>query len=96
MKKHNSLECVYGGYKLSSFNVDIDVKASTEIDTLCIGSDDDDSFYENSGKSGRIKLYVGTQLDIVEIDLEDILVFARKNCAGIYKRVFEEVEETKE
>lgn len=87
MKKPNSQECAYSGYKLSSITPNIDVIASTEIDTLSIGSDDDDTFYENSGKSGRVKLYVGTQLDIVEIDLEDVLIFERKYCTGIYDRI---------
>lgn len=95
MKKPNSQECAYGGYKLSNLDTGIDVVASTEIDTLSIGSEEDDTFYDGSGKSGRVKLYVGTQLDIVEIDLEDILTFARKYCAGIYDRIsaYGEIEE---
>jgi hypothetical protein len=91
----NSQECAYGGYKLSAIEPEIEIRASTEVDVLSAGCEDDDTFYEDAGKSGRVQLQVGTALDTVSIDLEDVLVFARKYCSGIYERVLREIEPQK-
>lgn len=98
-RKSNSNECIYNGRKLS--NVVANIKASHNVDQVCIGADDDDEFdalVEKSPKEGRIK--IGLECATVlpgemlwpEIDLEDILRFARKYCNGIYERILEEVE----
>ena len=93
----NSNECRYNGRKLS--NIVSNIKASAYIDQICIGADNDDSFdaiAENSQEEGRIK--IGLEINIPgkeiwpEIDLEDVLVFARKYCNGIYERIRAEVK----
>lgn len=86
----NSNECVHNGRKLS--NTVAQVKASERIVQVCIGADDDDQFdalVENSPKEGRVKigLEIAGGEDWFEIDLEDILRFARKYCNGVYERV---------
>jgi len=92
-RPHNSSECIYNGRKLS--NVVADIKCSPEIDQVCIGADDDDQFDAfKPGKSGRIK--IGLEINTPgkecwpEIDLEDVLRFAKKYCSGIYERVGKE------
>ena len=92
---HNSNECSYNGRKLS--NVIADIKCSTEIAQVCIGAEEDDQFdalSEESEKSGRIK--IGLEIDTpgaetwLEVDLEDVLRFAKTYCSGIYERVAKE------
>ena len=96
-RKANSNECVYNGRELSDTITDI--KASEYVDQVCIGADNDDEFdclSDKSEKEGRIK--IGLEINILdneiwpEIDLEDVLVFARKYCNGIYERILKEVE----
>ena len=96
-RQANSNECLYNGRKFS--NIVANIKASEYIDQVCIGADNDDTFdsiAKKSQKEGRIK--IGLEINIPnkeiwpEIDLEDILVFARKYCNGIYERILEEVE----
>lgn len=85
----NSHECAYGGYKLSNIDPKIEASSWSELDLLSIGTNEDDTYYANSGKSGRVKIEVND----CALDLEDVLVFARKYCNGIYVRVMREVTE---
>lgn len=90
MKPPNSHECAYGGYKLSSICLH-DVGHSENILSLWVGSEEDDTFYEGSGKRGRVELSIELHdSTIVDIDLEELLRFVKKNCAGIYERVGKE------
>lgn len=91
----NSQECAYGGYKLANIIPEIETRTSTPVEGLSIGCDEDDTFYAGSGKQGRVEIEVTTGLDVVALDLEDVLVFARKYCSGIYERVLREVEPQK-
>lgn len=93
----NSNECIYNGRKLSAAVPNI--KTSKDIEAIFIGADDDDEFdslVEKSPEEGRIKieLQMTTPDEIAcpQIDLEDVLRFARKNCNGIYERVQNEVK----
>ena len=96
-RKPNSNECVYNGRKLS--NTIANVKASAHVDQVCIGCNNDDEFdclVPTSGKEGRVK--IGLEIntpgreDWPEIDLEDVLVFSRKYCNGIFERILKEIE----
>ena len=92
----NSNECVHNGRKLS--NTVAQVKASERVVQVCIGADDDDQFdalVEKSPKEGRVKigLEIEGRKDWFEIDLEDVLRFAKKYCNGIYERVRDEEKE---
>ncbi len=106
MKKHNSQECAYLGYKLSCIDTGVEVKDGY----LNIGCDDDDTFYKRGGKpenTGRVTVSVNTMQNrpmndlcevyesSVQFDLEDLLVFAKKYCTGIYERVNKEVRSEK-
>ena len=97
----NSNECAYNGRKMS--NVITNIKASSYVDQVCIGCDDDDEFDSlkpTSNKEGRVK--IGLEINIPgheiwpEIDLEDVLVFARKHCNGIFERVYRDVRGLRE
>jgi hypothetical protein len=90
-KPNNSHECSYGGYKLSCIVPDIEHTAN--VVQVYMGCDDDDTFYTESGKSGRVQ--IGIELDdgqMAQIDLEDVLRFARAHCTGIYERVMYRVK----
>lgn len=85
-KQNNSQECSHGGYKLSC--TVSDVGHSSNVVQVYIGCDDDDTFYTDSGTGGRVQ--IGIELEdgqMAQVDLEDILWFARTHCAGIYERV---------
>tara|TARA_R110000850_G_scaffold112728_1_gene226970 strand:- start:176 stop:487 length:312 start_codon:yes stop_codon:yes gene_type:complete len=103
MKKANSHECSYFGRKLGNTCC-----SSIEVSNgyVCIGSENDDEIYFDvingayTESKGMIKERVtiaamkdGDDGFLTEIDLEDILRFAAKNCSGIYKRVLKESEE---
>lgn len=89
----NSQECRYFGYKLSSLVTCIG--ASENVHNISIGCADDDEFYskkissteEVPEKTGRVQIEIETNHDIVFIDLEDVLRFARRYCNGIYHRI---------
>lgn len=101
MKPHNSHECYAFAYKLS--NVDTGINAycnGAVIEQITIGCERDDEFYNVNGKpelTDRVMLDVDIDLGeiigaAVSLDLEDILVFARKHCNGVYERVMREHE----
>ena len=93
----NSNECSFNSRKMS--NIVAKVKCSPFIDQVCIGADDDDEFNclsEKSKKAGRIKIGLEINTSVAEcwpeLDLEDILIFAKTYCNGIYERISKEVE----
>ena len=103
MKEPNSQECSFFGRKLGNICF-----PSIEISDgyVCIGSENDDEIYfdiidgAHTEPKGMIKERVtitamkdGDDGFLTEIDLEDVLRFAAKNCSGIYKRVLKEIEE---
>jgi hypothetical protein len=103
MSKANSHECSCFGRKLGNTCV-----PSIEVSNgyVSIGSENDDQIYFNvidniySEPEGMLKERVtitamkdGDDGFLTEIDLEDVLRFAAKNCSGIYKRVLKESEE---
>lgn len=96
-RQPNSHECAYFGRKLSCANCDgIEVQQGY----ICIGSDGDDSIYfedtdMDPSLKERVKITCMNDSDpgwYFRIDLEDILIFAAKNCRGIYERVLSETE----
>lgn len=89
-KKTNSDECIAGGYKLSCLVTEIG--CSENVQQVSIGCDDDDTFYDGAGKSGRVEIEIEmTDGQLASIDLEDVLRFARSYCNGIYERVLMEM-----
>jgi hypothetical protein len=102
MRKPNSQECAYFGRKLSSIVCD-DIYRHVGWD-LCIGSDQDDEIYFPPVlKSNEVMLKERVMISVesdsgafCEIDLEDVLRFARLYCNGIYERVLTEVNPYKE
>jgi hypothetical protein len=89
-KRNNSQECVYGGYKLSCLN--FEATCSDNVAAVSAGCDEDDTFYYGAGKAGRVLLFVElSDGQMAEIDLEDVLGFARRYCNGVYERVLREV-----
>ena len=103
MRKPNSQECSFFGRKLSNICAS-SIEASNGY--VCIGSENDDEIYFNiidnvySEPEGMLKERItitamkdGDDGFLTEIDLEDVLRFAAKNCSGIYKRVLKEIEE---
>lgn len=100
MRVPNSHECKDSGRKLSDLSCD-DIEVNPGY--VCIGSDDDDEIYSGEclqpGEKmlkERVKIFAmdepedGSDGHYVEIDLEDVLIFAAKNCRRIYERVLEE------
>ncbi len=94
----NSHECVYFGRKLSDV-VCGDIGVSDGY--VVIGSECDDQIYfgRQAAKDGvrmlkeRVTLTAfkdGEGGHLVDIDMEDLLRFAVKNCRGIYTRVLDE------
>lgn len=104
MRQPNSHECLPAyGRKMSNIVCD-DIE--TSVGYVCIGSENDDQIYfgeclregEDMLKE-RILITAMNDGDpkleykdgfLVNIDLEDVLRFAVKNCHGIYRRVLEE------
>lgn len=85
----NSQECLYRGYKLSNIEANIETNGMIQV---CVGCYDDDTFYSNNCKCGRVKVTIESENEYYEIDLEDILVFARQHCNGIYERVLHSIK----
>jgi hypothetical protein len=101
-REPNSQECEYFGRKLSNHCCnDVEVSGNAY---LSIGSERDDEIYFNEAdgkytpEDGMIKERVLLSVSenvlgfSAEIDLEDLLRFAAKNCAGIYERVYKETK----
>lgn len=98
--KPNSQECAYYGRKLSDIRCD-NIRTSAKY--VVIGSDRDDEIYFGEAlKAGEEMLQERVELSVlydtdegdernIEIDLEDILVFARRYCNGIYERIARDV-----
>lgn len=77
----NSQECKHGAYRLQNGYTDIIINHSDDIEFLEIGGDD----------AERTQIYIeGGNGFVANVDLEDILRFAKKYCAGIYERVGKE------
>jgi hypothetical protein len=102
MREPNSHECIYFGRKLSNTDTDIEVTPKDYDAVVTIGSEcDDEIYFPPVLKDGeemlkeRVKMYLeadtqNDEIHVFEVDLEDVLMFAAKNCAGIYKRVYED------
>lgn len=94
--KPNSQECIFYGRKLSNILCD---DINVEKGYVSIGSENDDEIYFGECLEDNKEMIKGrvliTVMDddccCIDIDLEDILKFARKNCNGIYERVMKEV-----
>lgn len=96
MRPPNTQECIYFGRKLSSLDTDIESNAHS----VCIGSPNDEAIYfgdclEPGEDLSRERVTIYAEVDDVEVklDLEDILVFAKKYCNGIFERVAMEAKE---
>ena len=89
MRTPNSKECAYGGYKLSSICTDIECFDVDGIPALqvVIGCDEDDTFYSDSDKQGRVTIEIELEDNLITLDLEDVLVFAKKYCSTMYSRI---------
>ncbi len=94
MRAPNSKECAYGGYKLSSICADIECFDVDGIPALqvVIGCDEDDTFYSDSDKQGRVKIGIELDNNLITLDLEDVLVFAKKHCYAMYCRIYTNTE----
>jgi hypothetical protein len=93
-KPDNSQECYSLGYEMSDIFTEIAVSGDdSDGIKVIIGCDNDDEFYDKSGKSGRVKISLYRDDPFMEyaIDLEDILVFAKTYCNGIYERIHRDV-----
>ena len=88
-KEDNSQLCSNRGYKLSS--VVPDIATSNNVVQINIGGDDDDivDFKPYTAYRVKIILEVNTnyESDIVNIDLEDVLNFAKKYCYDLFQKV---------
>lgn len=90
MLPNNIQECAYGGYKLSDIITDID--KSDDIVEVYIGCEEDDSHLKIDDNIGRVKINLELKDGSFSyIDLEDVLIFARQYCNGIYERVWNDV-----
>ena len=81
MRPDNIKECIYSGYRLSDVYTGIEV--SDNIQRISIGSEND---YEPK-PAGRVKIEIETQDEILHLDLEDVLRFAKVYCTRLYQRV---------
>lgn len=81
----NSKDCIYGGYKLSS--VVPRIVCSDNVVQINIGCENDDEFYSCFNLDGRVQILIETEHDIISVDLEQVLEFAKEYCAGIFERV---------
>ncbi len=98
MRRANTQECIFFGRKLSNIVSDIEIHVGWDI---CIGSDIDDEIYfppvlkdGDEMKKDRVKVMIEDDGGkFCEFDLEDLLVFAAKNCGTMYKRVIDENNE---
>ena len=104
MRQPNSHECLPDyGRKMSSIGCD-DIETSAGY--VCIGSENDDQIYfgeclKEGEEMLKERILITAMYDgdprseyndghLVNIDLEDVLRFAARNCQGIYRRVMEE------
>lgn len=98
IKQPNTHECLHYGRKLSNIACD---NIEVDLGYIVIGSESDDEIYfgdclrkgEKMLKE-RVKITafyesVKHNAGILNIDLEDLLVFAAKYCKGIYSRVLQ-------
>lgn len=88
-RENNSQFCSSRGYKLS--NIVPDITVSNNVTQINIGGDDDDIVDSTPDTAYRVKiiLEVNTnyESDLVSIDLEDVLKFAKKYCYDLFQKV---------
>ena len=86
-RKPNNSECIYNGHKLSC--IETEIECNDKDVYISIGHEKDDTFYKNKDME-RIAITFERNkpnLFYFNIDLEDVLRFAKQNCNGIYERI---------
>lgn len=90
MRTPNSKECLNNGLGMYNIPTNIGAEASWQYNNLetMIGCFDCDELNDDGTHSeGRIEISVDIYGRILWLDLEDILVFAKKYCPAMYWRI---------